>query len=338
MDILLAKINRRVKHLEKHLDIKIVYQGEEIETLFERFSAFSNDNADIILYASEKLKRIKLHYDFNTGNLTDLKTGSEIEIMDLFSNRHLQSILFIAHESLFLNSEKKLSAFSNKIHKDFPVPLCCTENGPDKKWFLIESLDVVGNSKVCMKGLLSVVNTVVHQPIKASCVFDITKELFTWEYFIEGKKNKEVENEKYYSWYKIKMSDILYAYTELKIDKTTSEQGLVNDMLKVFKKQKIFILSKKKFEWGSLTKNYILALFWGIKTVNDEEIVLLACDGESLNKEVHFNRIDRKIYASMPVIWRKKMQELEFTHNRDGNKDKFYKAIKLIERNWKPAY
>ena len=109
-------------------------------------------------------------------------------------------------------------------------------------------------------------------------------------------------------------------------------------MLKVFKKQKIFILSKKKFEWGSLTKNYILALFWGIKTVNDEEIVLLACDGESLNKEVHFNRIDRKIYASMPVIWRKKMQELEFTHNRDGNKDKFYKAIKLIERNWKPAY
>ena len=109
-------------------------------------------------------------------------------------------------------------------------------------------------------------------------------------------------------------------------------------MLKVLKKQKIYIHSKKKAEWGNLKKDYIFALFWGIKTVNDEKIVLLACDGDSLTKEVTFNRIDRKIYASMPVLWRKKMQEMEFTHNRDGNKDKFYKAIKLIERNWKPAY
>lgn len=338
MDILLARVNRRVKHLEKHLDIKIVYQGEEIETLFERFSVFSCDNADIILYSSEKSKRYRLHYDFNTGILTEQKTNIEIDVVDLFSNRHLRSILFIAHESFFLNSEKKLSAFSNKIHNDFPTPLCCTENGSNKKWFLIESIDVVGNSKVCTDGLLSVDTTIIHQPIKASCVFDITKALFTWEYVIDGKKRKEVENENYYSWYKIKMSDILYAYTELKIDKITSEQGLVNDMLKVLKKQKIYIASKKRVEWGSLTKDYVFALFWGIKTVNDEEIVLLACDGDSLTKEVTFNRIDRKIYASMPGLWRKKIQELEFTHNRDGNKDKFYKAIKLIERNWKPAY
>ena len=63
MDIILARINRRVKHLEKHLDIKIVYQGEEIETLFERFSAFSNDYADIILYSSEKSKRVSGQYE-----------------------------------------------------------------------------------------------------------------------------------------------------------------------------------------------------------------------------------------------------------------------------------
>ena len=332
MDIVLAKINRRVKQLEKHLDIKIVYQGEEIETLFERFSSFSNNNADIVLYSSEKSKRYRLHYDFNYGSLTELKTDVEIEIVDLFSNRHLRSILFIGYETLILNSEL-LSTFSCKIHKDFPTPLCCTENGSDKKWFLIDSVDILGDSKVRMEGLLSIVNTIVHQPIKASCVFDITKEQFAWEYIIDGKKKKEVENENYYSWYKIKMSDILYAYTEHKIDKTTPEQGLVNDILKVFKKQKIYILSKKKAEWGNLKKDYILALFWGIKTVNDEEIVLLACDGESLAKEVTFNRIDRKIYASMPGIGRKKIQEMEFTHNRDGNKDKFYKAIKLIERS-----
>lgn len=49
MDNLLYRINRRVKQLEKHLDIKIVYQGEEIGTLFERFSAFSYENADIVV-------------------------------------------------------------------------------------------------------------------------------------------------------------------------------------------------------------------------------------------------------------------------------------------------
>ena len=332
MDKIQIKINRRVKQLEKHLDIKIIYQGEKIETLFERFSAFSYDNADIILYSSEKSKRYRLHYDFNTGILTEQNTDIEIDVVDLFSSRHLRSILFIAHESFFLNSEEKLSAFSNKIHIDFPTPLCCTENGSNKKWFLIESIDVVRDSKVCIEGLLSIDNTIVHQPIITSCTYDITKKLFSWKYVIGGKKKKEVENENYYSWYKIKMSDILYAYTELKIDKTTSEQGLVNDLLKVFKKQKIYICTKNKAEWGDLKKNYIFALFWGIKTVNDEEIVLLACDGDTLSKEVTFNRINRKIYASMPGLGRKKIQKMEITHNRDGNKDKFYKAIKLIEK------
>ena len=88
---MISIINRRVKHLEKHLDIKIVYQGEEVNTLFERFSAFSFDCADLTLYSSEKSKRIKLHYDFNTGNLTDLKNGLDIEVLDLFSSRHLRS-------------------------------------------------------------------------------------------------------------------------------------------------------------------------------------------------------------------------------------------------------
>ena len=120
---MIAIINRRVKHLEKHLDIKIVYQGEEVNTLFERFSAFSFECADLILFSSEKSKRFKLHYDFNTGNLTDLKTGSEIEMMDLFSCRHLRSILFIAHETLFLNTKETLSAFTIMFHKEYPNPI-----------------------------------------------------------------------------------------------------------------------------------------------------------------------------------------------------------------------
>ena len=337
MDKLQIKINRRVKQLEKHLDIKIVYQGEEIDTLFERFSAFSYECADLILFAFEKSMRVKLHYDFNTGNLTDLKTGSEIEMMDLFSCRHLRSLLFIAHETLFLNTTENLSAFITKFHKEYSNPIFCTQTGCEKKWFLIDSIDIVNNSKIYMNGLLSIDNTYTHQPIKAKCVFNIKKEQFAWEYAFNGKKKKEVENENYYSFYKIKMRDILYSYTKYRIDNpdftehTPLIQDMVKDMLKVFKKQKIYIFSKKRAGWGNLKSDYICGLFWNLKSVNSDEIVFLACDGDSLYREVIFNRINRKIYASMSGLWRKKMQELEFTHNENGNKDKFYKVIKLIE-------
>ena len=337
---MISIINRRVKHLEKHLDIKIVYQGEEVNTLFERFSAFSFECADLTLYSSEKSKRFKLHYDFNTGNLTDLKNGLDIEVLDLFSSRHLRSILFTAHETLFLNTKETLSGFTIMFHKEYPNPIFCTQIGSEKKWFLIDSIDIVSNSKIYMGGLLSIDNTYAHQPIKAKCVFDIKKKLFIWEYSFEGKKRKEVGDENYYSFYKIKMRDILYSYTDFRIDNpdfnehTPLMQDIVTDMLKKLKKQKIYIFSKNKAEWGNLKADYICGLFWNIKSINGDEIVLLACDGDSLSKEVVFNRIDRKIYASMPGLGRKKMQEMEFTHNKNGNKDIFYKVIRMIERRF----
>ena len=183
-------------------------------------------------------------------------------------------------------------------------------------------------------------NTYTLQPIKAKCVFDIKKEHFIWEYSFEGKKRREVEDENYYSFYKIKMRDILYSYTDFRIDNpdfnehTPSMQDMVTDMLKILKKQKIHIFSKKRAEWGNFKADYICGLFWNIKSVSNDEIVLLACDGHSLSKEVVFNRIDRKIYASMPGLGRKKMQDMEFTHNKNGNKDIFYKVSRMIERRF----
>ena len=323
--------------MEKCLDIKIVYQGEEIDTLFERFSAFSYESADIILHSSTEPKRYKLHYDFNTGILTDFKMGFDIEVIDLLSSRHLRSILFTAQEALFLNSAESLTAFTLKIHKEHPKPEFCTQIGSEKKWFLIDSIDIVNDSKICMDGIVSIENTYAHQPTKAKCVFDIKKEQFTWNYSFNGNKKKEVENENYYSSYKIKMRDILYSYTEYRIDNPNlieskpAIQNMVNNMLKVLKKQRILIVTKMKDEWSNFNSDYINALFWNIKSVNDDKIVLLACDGDTLSKEVVFNRIDRIIYASMPGLGKKKNQEMEFSHNVKGNKDKFYKVIKLIE-------
>ena len=77
---MLTRINRRVKQLEKHLDIKIVYHGEEVDTVFERFFSFSFEYADVTIFSSEKSKRYKLHYDCNNGSLTDLEDGLEVEV------------------------------------------------------------------------------------------------------------------------------------------------------------------------------------------------------------------------------------------------------------------
>ena len=335
---MLTRINRRVKQLEKHLDIKIVYQGEEVDTVFERFFSFSFECAAVTIFSSEKSKRYKLHYDFNNGSLTDLEDGLEVEVIDLFSSRHLRSILYIAHETMFLNATENLSDFTMKIHRDFPTPIFCTQIGSEKKWFMIESIDVVNDSKIYMDGLFSIDDTYTHQPTKAKCVFDIKRKCFSWEYTVKGRKKKEVEDEHYYSWYKIKMRDLLYSLTELRIDnpeckdQTPAMQCMVNDMLKVFKKQKIHIFSKKRAGWGNLKAEYICCVFWNIKSVSNEEIVLLACDGNTLSKEVVFNRTDRRIYAPMPRLGRNKMQEMEFPINSNKEKEKFFKVIRSIEK------
>lgn len=60
--------------------------------------------------------------------------------------------------------------------------------------------------------------------------------------------------------------------------------------------------------------------------------MFLACDGKTLSREITFNRNDRKIYAKASGVGRKKQLEFEFTNNKDGQKDRFYKVIKLIEK------
>ena len=70
MNSLLTYINRRVKQQEKHLDVRVNHMGEEVDTSFSRFSSISSDEADIELVS--KNKKLALHYDFNTGTLTDI--------------------------------------------------------------------------------------------------------------------------------------------------------------------------------------------------------------------------------------------------------------------------
>ena len=333
MNNILAYINRRVKHQEKHLDIKVNFNGEEFNTIFSRFSSFSSDCADIELVSTNK--KLVLHYDFNTGSLTEAKGGTDVIVRDLFSSRHLRSLLFTAHKECFLKTkDNNIPDFTTKFHKEYPQPVFCLEMAGEKKWFSIESIDIVRDAKIKMEGLLSIENTYIHQPIIARCEFDINRKKFNWEYKLDGKLRKETEEENYYSWYKLKMSDVLYCFTEWKIENSDSkESAIAYEILRVFKKQKfLLVLTQKRTAFSKLGENIINALFWGIKSISNDEIVFLACDSKTLSREITFNRNDRRIFTNVSGVGRKKQQEFEFTNNNDGQKNRFFKVIKLIEK------
>ena len=137
MNSLLTYINRKVKRQEKHLDIKVNLNGEEVDTLFSRFSSFSSVSADIELGSTNK--KFVLHYEFNTGSLTETKGRTDVDINDLFSSRHLRSLLFTAHKESFLKTrDYNSSDFTTLFHKYFSQPVFCIENAGEKKWFSIE--------------------------------------------------------------------------------------------------------------------------------------------------------------------------------------------------------
>ena len=334
MNNILRYINRRVKQQEKHFDVKVNFKDEEVDSVFSRYSSISSDGADIELVS--KNKKLSVHYDFNTGSLTERRTGADVNINDLFSSRHLRSLLFTAHKECFLKTADNGSQdFATKFHKVYPQPVFCIETAGEKKWFSIESIVVVNDAKIKMEGLLSLEDTYVHQPIIARCEFDIKRKRFCWEYKLDGKLKKETEDENYYSWYKLKMSDVLYCFTEWKIDNPApKEPAIVYEMLRVLKKQKfLFVLTNKRTAFSKLGENILNALFWNIKSISDDEIMFLACDGKTLLREITFNRNDRKIYAMALGLRRRGKDEFEFPNNKDDCKDKFYKVIKLIEKS-----
>ena len=156
MNNILAYINRKVKQQEKHLDVKVNYKDEEVDTVFSRFSSFSSNDTNIELVSTKK--KIVLHYDFNIGSLTE--EGTDNVVNDLFSSRHLRSVLFTAHKEYFLKTrDNNIPDFTTKFHKEYPQPVFCLEMAGEKKWFSIESIDIVRDAKIKMEGLLSIENT-----------------------------------------------------------------------------------------------------------------------------------------------------------------------------------
>ena len=62
MNSLLTYINRRIKQQEKHLDVKVNFKDEKVDSIFTRFSSVSSDGADIEL-VSKNMKLAVITYE-----------------------------------------------------------------------------------------------------------------------------------------------------------------------------------------------------------------------------------------------------------------------------------
>lgn len=341
----ISSLNRRVKQLEQHLEIKICVQGETVETVFERFTSYTEREAEFILCSRDKAKRYKMTYSFVTRELHEEKTGAEVEVADLFSNRYLRSILFVGKEVLTQQSMEE-NSFSKFFHdhckKKKLVPILCVNHGLGSnqiRWMYISSIKVTIRN-IEIDGLLSIVGKdYFHQPLVAKCKIDYNKENYTWKYALDGEKRNETFEGSLYK-HDVTISGILFLYMEYlmlneDVDLIFSDYPeLTMQCREIFKNARINLTSEKTDPMGLWVLYRFL--FHNIKEITDEEIVFEGCDGDSLDAELIYNRKTGVINAYYkPSANSPKRCKMAFKfHDNDAQngEKKFRKVIRLIER------
>lgn len=334
MDKSISNINRKVKHLEKHLEVIIHYQDEEVPTVFERFENYSHEEADLVLYSKDKAKRYKLNYNFSNGILKDVKSDTQIEITDLFSNRHLRSILYAGREAIISQDKNIADSFSiffrkiDKREQNSDIPVMSIEHaGCQKRWFMISTIHIMTPTQIEMEGLLSiVVGDYFMLPVNAKCKYNIKSDRYTWSYTKDGKGNTEsFKGGHPYSTGSVNFCDILYAYTEYLLcnesDDIISSKYPEQTLLcrKIFKNQKIMLYSKNP------NFTFLSAIFYDIKSISENEIVFRVCDGNSLLTEISYDRRKCQI--------RKQRNSFQFIGDpKTSGEPQFTKAIKLLAK------
>lgn len=350
----LSYINRKTKCWEKHLDVLVVFPEGEIPTVFERFESISYDEATLVMHSAEMKKRYKLHYDFTTGKLTELKSGNDIEITDSFSNRHFRAILYAGTQALLtLDDETKGDTFSaafrkiNKRERNADVPVVCFEWHMDhKRWFMVTDIIAVSDKQIEMSGLMSIVNFIdqISLPVKARCIFNINNNSFRWNYLSDGKPVSECLKGKVDSPSTVHISDILYAYTEYLMNhpeeaiEDSAWPELRDKCRKIMKNQQIQLFSKQLDDMGHW--GYLDALFYDIKSVSDKEIVFRVCDGEQLLTDLIYDREQQKIFVFVRNnSYNPRARKKKFSFMIDpetNNQRKFQRMVLLIE-DWVSA-
>lgn len=170
----LKSFNKAVRSLEKHREITIVYDGEKVNTVFERYLECNGDFAEFILHSYDKHRRYKIHCDFFKGKLFEASTGKEIVVKDIFSARYLRGLIFAGQEVLIQRDNSRKGSFTAYFHKRSSslkyVPVMVTELSGDyiKKWQHVGKIDV-SPEFIRIEGLMTVHNTelVASIPVKA---------------------------------------------------------------------------------------------------------------------------------------------------------------------------
>lgn len=337
---LISRLNRGIKKYEPHQEIIILDNGLPLETIFCRVIDFQDD---IVFFSlkSNMGKVIKLSYSFCTQKLKYAKDDSEVLIEDLFSNRHLRSILFYSWDFMF-HHEHELDEFNALMHKRCPVPILRTSMLRDcqKKYFKIDTA-TIGSNTLRMSGILSICGRdYFGQPILATCVQNFKKGTFKWSYNVAGTciTNENQEHTESIATTDPFDGNLLRIQAELdnqRYCQTGNNDDKYNELtMRVLKKLKNFefhVFSPKQNGMGLWEMlNFIIKR---IVEVNDTEIVFEICDMDSPSSTLVYDRTFHGLYRKKRKIYSKKNGEYEFTHNSNGNTDKFNSIIKLIENS-----
>lgn len=329
----LSLLNRRSKQYAKHLDVNLSVDGIAIHSSFERFSAYELDQVAFTIIETEGVKhKFNFTYDFITGNLTCINRKEHIEIADLFSNRHLQSLLFFAREFAFLESDD-IDLLTRRIHEKIAVPEMWTESSlsPLRKKLKVDRILVCDDRKIIVDGVLSMSNyDTFWLPFYAKCTFTLNRfgdTLFTWRYLVDGKITTVEEREFSGHGTLIMPSTISYEKTRLHIQGTadkTPQQQLDAELARITQGKSFILYSAKPGRMG-LTDLKECVLY-GIYSINDQELNFLVCDGGTASKVLTYNKDAKKIFIS-ERRGSKLVNKREYVFSPKGNKALFDKVV-----------
>lgn len=338
-------LNKRVFDMEQYFDIKIIHGSEERDTVFEKFISFTKEQARFILKDKKVSAKYNILYSFTQGELITENEGEKVAITDLFSNRHLRSILFAGREVLEEQDNTQSETFIDFFRKHLKkanylrTPIICMENKStyQKWWMMVSNVLSIKSSQIEMQGLLSLAGDNFRQPTLATCVYDTRNEELSCKYFVKGEMTNEM-----FKAYMVNMatttniSQFFYAYTRYKISKEINnipnckftELSLI--CREIFNGKTLNLYSDDRI-WG---ENYLNVIFYDIKSINPKTIVFRVCDGYEEMINLYYDR-EKKTFSAYHLsnyssTHRKVKYNFASFFGRGSGETEFLKAIESI--------
>lgn len=239
--------------------------------------------------------------------------------------------------------EHELDEYNALMHKRCPVPILRTSlSGSDyqKKYFKIDSV-TIGNNAIRMSGILSICGRdYFGQPTITTCVNRFKNNAFKWSYEVTGVeiKKESIEHTDSIATTDPFDGNLFRIQAELdnnnyciKENECDEYYELTKSVLRKLKNFKFHVFSKKVNNMGLW--HVLCFIIKRIVEVNEAEIVFEICDMDSPSSILVYDRMFHGLYRKKRKVYSKEKAEFEFTHNSNGNTDKFYNVINYIEKS-----